>query len=255
MSRGCSKLAKMFLVGELLGFTVETRKSGLAPLIMSATVDQYGNSGFPPLEKKELERSICARFEEQVRNDPHRIAVKTRSVTLTYSALNREANRIAQAILNRCGTEPNQLAHLVANEAKSVAAILASLKAAKIYVSLDSSYPRARKLQVLNDAEATLILTDHENLEAARELSAGRQLLNIDAIPSNVPDENPALDIPPDALACIFFTSGSTGRPKGVLHSQRNLLTAPAGYAAALAAEGTVSRILPLPLPTEKVAR
>jgi len=193
---------------------------------MSATVDRgTGNSAFPPLEKKDLERSICARFEEHVRNDPDRIAVRTRSVTLTYGALNREANRIAQAIMNHCGAEPIQVAHLVTDEARSVAAILASLKAAKIYVSLDSRYPQARKLQVLNDAEATLILTDHENLETARELSGGRQLLNIDAIPSNVPDEDPALDIPPDALACIFFTSGSTGRPKGVLHSQRNLLS------------------------------
>jgi len=192
---------------------------------MSATVDRYsGDLSFPPIETKDLEQSICARFEEHARKYPNRTAVKTRSASLTYGDLNREANRIAHAILNRCGTEPTQLAHLINNEGQAFAAILGSLKAAKIYVSLDARDPHTRKQQVLDDAEARLILTDNDNFEAAREFSGGRHVLNVDAIPENVPGENPALDISPDTLACIFFTSGSSGRPKGVLHNQRNLL-------------------------------
>jgi non-ribosomal peptide synthetase component F len=167
---------------------------------------------------------VSARFEEQVRRYPDRTAVRTPNVTLTYSALNQQANRIARAIVNQCGTEQTQVAHFVTDDARSIAAILGILKAGKIYLTLDPRHPHARNLQVLNTADATLVITDNHNLEAARELAGAGELLNVDAIPSNVGDTNLGLAIPPDALACIFFTSGSTGQPKGVLHSQRNLL-------------------------------
>lgn len=215
---------------------MEARKLGPVPLSgrdhIPVSLDRHnGNFPFSLFEKKDLEQSICARFEEQVRKYPNHIAVRTRDVALTYSTLNQKANRIARTIVQRSGTAQQQVAYVVNDAAKGFAAILGILKAGKIFVTLDSHHPQARKLQVLNDAEATLIISDNDNLEGARELSGGRQLLNIDAIPSNVPAENLALGIPPDALACIFFTSGSTGRPKGVLHTQRNLLMWGLSYA------------------------
>ena len=192
---------------------------------MSARVQAYTpNLTRSPFEKKDLEQSVSARFEEQVSRYPDRTAVRTPNVTLTYSALNQQANRIARAIVNQCGTEQTQVAHFVTDDARSIAAILGILKAGKIYLTLDPRHPHARNLQVLNTADAALVITDNDNLEAARELAGAGELLNVDAIPSNVGDTNLGLAIPPDALACIFFTSGSTGQPKGVLHSQRNLL-------------------------------
>jgi amino acid adenylation domain-containing protein len=192
---------------------------------MSAHVDGSNrNITFSPFEKKDLEQAVCARFEEQVRKYPNRTAVRTRDVALTYSALNQEANRIARAIVNRCGTEQQQVAHLVTDDAQSVAAILGILKAGKIFVTLDPRHPHARNLQLVNHAEATLVVTDSDNLEAARALCGAGEPLNIDAIPSSVCHENLGLAVPPEALGCIIYTSGSTGQPKGVLHSQRNLL-------------------------------
>ncbi len=179
---------------------------------------------FLPFEKKDLDQSVCTRFEEQAAKYPDGTAVRTRNVTVTYSALNQQVNRIARAILNQIGAEQKQVAHLVTDEAQSIAAILASLKAGKTYVTIDPRHPQDRKLQVLNDAEAELVLTDQGNLETATELLGAGRLLNIEAVPSDVSAENLELAISPDAPACIFFTSGSTGRPKGVLHSHRNLL-------------------------------
>jgi hypothetical protein len=53
---------------------------------MSATVDLHEENLFSPFENQDLEQSISARFEKQV------CKFKTRFVTLTYSALNREAH-------------------------------------------------------------------------------------------------------------------------------------------------------------------
>ena len=56
---------------------------------MSARVQAYTpNLTRSPFEKKDLEQSVSARFEEQVRRYPDRTAVRTPNVTLTYSALN-----------------------------------------------------------------------------------------------------------------------------------------------------------------------
>jgi len=182
------------------------------------------NRAFVPLEKRVLEQPVCARFEEQVRKYPSRTAVKAGDVSLTYSALNQEANRIARAIVKRCGTTPQPIAHLVTDDAQSVAATLGILKAGKIFVTLDPRHPHARNLQLVNHAEAALIVTDSDNLEGARALSTASEPLNIDAIPASLSEENLGLVIPSEGLACIIYTSGSTGQPKGVLHNQRNLL-------------------------------
>jgi len=196
------------------------------PVLPSAgSVRQHSeNLAFLPLEKQDLERSVCARFEEQVRKYPSRTAVRAGNVTLTYSALNQEANRIARAIVERCGTTPQTIAHLVTDHAQSVAVILGILKAGKIFVTLDPHHPHARNLQLVKHAESALVVTDSNNLEAARALSLASEPLNIDAIPASISEEDLGLVISPEGLACIIYTSGSTGQPKGVLHNQRNLL-------------------------------
>jgi non-ribosomal peptide synthetase component F len=53
------------------------------------------------VREEDLEQPVYARFEERVRKYPNRTAVRTRNVTLTYSVLNQEANRIARGIVNR----------------------------------------------------------------------------------------------------------------------------------------------------------
>ena len=52
--------------------------------------------------KEEVEQSVPDRFEEHVRKYPDRIAFKTKKDALTWDALNRDANRVARAILEMC---------------------------------------------------------------------------------------------------------------------------------------------------------
>src|SRR5688572_18261716 len=54
---------------------------------------------FTAFREEELERSIASRFEMIVSKYPNRMAVKSSNRSLTYMALNEEANRIAMAIL------------------------------------------------------------------------------------------------------------------------------------------------------------
>ena len=99
---------------------------------------------FIEFKKEEIEQSIPDRFEQMVRMYPDRLAVKARSHQLTYDELNKAANRVAHGILaqRREGNEPIVL--LFQHDAPVITAILGVLKAGKIYVPLDPSYPHSQ---------------------------------------------------------------------------------------------------------------
>jgi amino acid adenylation domain-containing protein len=180
---------------------------------------------FIEFEKDEIERSIPERFERQVAKYPHRLAVKTKDHALTYDALNRAANRLARAILEKRGEGEEPVLLLLDNGAPMIAAMIGALKAAKIYVPLDPSFPILRHREILEDTAAGLIVTDSQNFSVAEKLAAGKlELVNIDELDSDLGTENLNLPLRPDDAARIIYTSGSTGEPKGVVLNHRRIL-------------------------------
>ena len=173
----------------------------------------------------DIEQSIPERFERLVQKHPDRPAIKSRDQALTYDELNRAGNRVAQAILARHGEGEEPIAVLLEQGIPALVTILGVLKAGKFYVPLDPSYPRARLAATVEDANASLIVTNNSNLPSAMAFAhEARHILNIDDLDANLPDRNPGLSIRFDALAYLFYTSGSTGWPKGVVQNHRNVL-------------------------------
>ena len=180
---------------------------------------------FIEFKKEEIEQSIPDRFEAQVRRNPDHLALKARDHAMTYDELNRAANRVAHGILAQRGTEEEPIALLFEQGPQAIVGILGVLKAGKIYVPLDPSYPRARNSYVVEDSQAGLILTNDRNLALARELAQHRcRLLSIEELDLDLAHQAPELFIAPDHLAYIVYTSGSTGQPKGVVENHRNVL-------------------------------
>ena len=171
---------------------------------------------FVEFKKEEIEQSIPARFEHIVRTYPDRLAVKAGDRSLTYDRLNRTANRIAGAILEKRGGGSEPIALLFEHGVAVIAAIFGVLKAGKFYVALSPSLPRERILYILEDAQAGLIVTNNRNADLARALTT-RALLNIDEIDDSFSSDNVGLYGSPDDVALIAYTSGSTGEPKGVV--------------------------------------
>ena len=75
------------------------------PASQQAIIDKcfHPSGTFIEFQKEWIEQSIPRRFEEAVRRYPDRIAVKTDAHEVTYAELNRSANRIAHAILEKRG--------------------------------------------------------------------------------------------------------------------------------------------------------
>src|SRR6266850_4449217 len=135
---------------------------------------------------EDIEQSIPERFDRQVRKFPDRIAVKTRTKKLTYTELNRLANRVAQAILATQGVGQEPVALLLENDAAMIASFLGVLKAGKIYMPLDPAHPLPRLQYMLEDSGSELIISNGRNAALAREVSDRKvRVINIDGIEAN----------------------------------------------------------------------
>jgi amino acid adenylation domain-containing protein len=180
---------------------------------------------FTPIAIHEVEQSVPQHFEEQVSRYPDRLAVKTREHAWTYAELNREANRLARAILAQRGGGEEPTAILIEQGAPAIAAIFGVLKAGKFFVPLDPTFPHARLTTMLEDSQSSLLVTNSAQAVLAEELASGRcQILNIDTLDAKLSHENLGVTYPPDTLAYLLYTSGSTGQPKGVVQNHRNVL-------------------------------
>ena len=126
---------------------------------------------FVEFKKEEIEQSIVERFEELVCRYANRLAVSDKNGKLTYGELNQAANRVAYTILERQGAGNERVAFLLDQGVTPVIAILGILKAGKTYVPLDPYFPKARIIDMLEDCQTRLILSDEQHLSFARELA------------------------------------------------------------------------------------
>lgn len=189
---------------------------------MAATAHANPGNRFVEFSREETDQSIVARFEKQVRKNPHRIAVQTSRVRIAYDDLNKSANRLARNLLQQF-PENNPVAILMEHDAPVVVAILGALKASKIFIPLDPALPDARIGQILNDSGANVIVTNDQRQRTALDLVEGsRSIFNVDRYDTSVNIDNVDLKISPDSISYILYTSGSTGRPKGVIRTHRN---------------------------------
>src|SRR5215208_5449411 len=122
-----------------------------------------------PIE--DVETSIPARFEKIVRLHADRLAIQTKTQSLSYKEIDRESDRIAAAVLKYTKGRNRPVGILLEHGAGAVVAILGILKARGIYMPLEASLPVGRLKQLLEDSRSALLVTNSQYLRIAEKIS------------------------------------------------------------------------------------
>ncbi|WP_313053319.1 non-ribosomal peptide synthetase [Pseudomonas lopnurensis] len=163
-------------------------------------------------------------FEAQVVRNPDATALVCAEHSVSYRALNQQANCLAR-ILRRHGVGPDvRVGIIVEHGLEKVIGLLAILKAGGAYVPLDPAYPQERLAYMAQDSGIDLLLSSSD-LIGRVPCAAHVQCLCLDQVLDGTMDDGQ--DLPPLAepqnLAYVIYTSGSTGQPKGVCVSHAAL--------------------------------
>jgi len=173
-----------------------------------------------PRRSYPIDRAVHRLFESAVQATPDAIAVRHDGRSVSYDALNRRANQIANW-LRAHGVAPNEFVGIVEPRGSDcLAAMLGAMKAGGAFVPIDPTYPVERIEYMLADSGVGTVVTRAEfaPLVQHQDRERPRRLLCLDRDPLDPGGDDVLSAAHGDGgLAYMLYTSGSTGRPKGAM--------------------------------------
>ena len=161
--------------------------------------------------------TVVTWLEAAVVASPDRPAIFVSDQVYSYDDLNRDANRLAHALIERNIGSGSIVALMLQRSYSMMVCIYGILKAGAAYLPLDPECPSARLVKIMEDSSTTLVVTEHKRPDLALEQ------LNIEMVSlfnlnlDKFPDWNLEMRRQSHDVAYLIYTSGSTGDPKGVL--------------------------------------
>lgn len=161
---------------------------------------------------------------DAARKFPDAVAVSDPVHTLTYEALDRQADLLA-ARFTEIGIERGDRVLIwLEKSALAVIAMQAALRIGAVYVPVDGGNPPARVARIVADSGAAVLVTGSELPYVKVTGDSGPAVITLDDVLPTGDAEPVAEPAEETDLAYILYTSGSTGDPKGVSISHRNAL-------------------------------
>ncbi len=177
--------------------------------------------------------TIQSAFEQQVEVLPDHIAAVYKDETISYYALNKKANQLANYLRKqfyffeqRELSADTLIGLCVDRGIDMLIGILAILKAGAAYLPLDPHYPRERLIYMLTDSATKIILTNKNQVHQL-DFLCQQNVICLDTDLAEIEREdstNLTINTKPTDLAYIIYTSGSTGQPKGVMIEHKGVI-------------------------------
>lgn len=156
-------------------------------------------------------------IEKNAKENPDKLALTAVDGDYTYFQIDSNANRVANGLILRGIKPKDRVVILLPRCAKIFFAIFGILKAGATYIPCDPNYPTERVRYIIEDSNATLIITSSDMLKKFTDKAA----VDIEALLEENNENKPNVNISQDDLAYMIYTSGSTGNPKGVMIRHR----------------------------------
>jgi amino acid adenylation domain-containing protein len=173
------------------------------------------------------DKTLHQMFAEQVANNPSKVAVVYKDESLSYQELYNKSQELA-LYLQSMKVKPESLVGLCMRQSiDMIVGIFGILQAGGAYVPLDPEHPDDRLAFMLEDTQASIVLTE-EKLEKRLLglVSNDAQLVVLDQQWPEITNQVAQLvqnkislvkEVMSHNLIYVIYTSGSTGKPKGVM--------------------------------------
>jgi non-ribosomal peptide synthetase component F len=181
------------------------------------------------LQKRSGERTtaplgVCPMFAAQVARAAQATALIFENTTLDRGELDRRSNQLAHYLRARGVAAEAPVGICLERSAELVVALLGVLKAGGACIPFDPSDPKVHLSLLLEEAGASLVLTEERLAE--RFAGVAVEVISLDGQRDRIAQES-AEDVAggpdSDGLACVLYRSSPTGRPVGVELTHRAL--------------------------------
>ena len=227
----------------LLSAVVVSPDASLASLCVGNAPEVRRDLPEIALVRQAGEGTLAAAFAAQLARRGDATAVSASAVAgssgveWSYAGLDRRAQTVAAALMQRAVTRGTQVGLWFNQGAGQVAAMLGVLQAGAAYVPLDPLAPAARLETIVRDSGLRIVVSERAALDSPDSAwlkQSALELVVLDELPASPPAALALLPGSPDDPAYLLYTSGTTGTPKRVAQTQRNVLHYVRSWAANL---------------------
>ena len=175
-----------------------------------------------PFEKVPAHSFITKNAQE----NPNKIAVVSRNGSLTFDALEKKSNAVANALI-ALGVGKDEIVGLLLDRDEFIPiGEIGIMKSGGAFLPMLPTYPDDRIGFCLNDANCRFVISTKDIIESKPELfdeSKSYKALSLEDLTAYENTDLPNIEYDMSALVYCIYTSGSTGTPKGVMLEQHNL--------------------------------
>ncbi|WP_147239340.1 non-ribosomal peptide synthetase, partial [Tenacibaculum sp. E3R01] len=171
----------------------------------------------------ERDETIIELFLTQVKNYPNKVALVFEDEKITYKELDERSNKLARYI-NKVNVNKSSLIGLCLDRStEMIIGILAILKTGRGYVPIDTSYSTNKIINVVEDANLNIILTNKGELNSFENiniifLDTEKDEINMQSS-DTVFQEVGLID-----MACVIYKPENLGNLKGVKVNHQNVV-------------------------------
>ncbi len=209
-----------------------------------------------------MPRNLGELLSNSAKKFPSRIAIVFGQKKITYKSLDETTDHLAAGLLDLGIKKQDKVAIFLDNCPEFVISYYAILKAGAVVVPINYMFKMEEAKFILQNSEATALITSRSFLDLAEELR-----LRLDNLKTIISTQRTRDDVvsfswikksdtaalekvssEPEDLAVILYTSGTTGFPKGAMLSHHNLVSNAFDSSAAIQISQKDTFICVLPL-------